>query len=444
MGRIFVSAGHGGEGSNFDPGIVAGGTTEAREMILTRDLIATELRSRNFEVLSVPDDLNTTQTLAWINARANENDVALEIHTDGASNPSVRGASVFFIANNEQRKAHAELMLLALLRRVPSLPSRGVRPDTDSGLGQLVFCRQLRCPSLQMNIGFLTSPDDRAIMQNRRRDVALGLSDGLASWSRAVAPPESYPTCDISINGGIYGERGIIVNGNAYIPIDLVDRLGIDLSQNGEVVRITYRNVVYVKAVDLRPFGIAVGWEGATRTVLLRNMTVCPGQINRIMGMGNASEVELIVFIKSNNEGALTRFPDLPKIYREEAAVEGVNPDIAFCQMCLETGYLRFGTIVRPEQNNFGGLGDAQSSPNGATFPSQRIGVRAHIQHLKAYGSTAPLVRELVDPRFEFVARGIAPEVEKLSGRWSADPQYGDKILAIVRRLYDMTWRANG
>jgi len=444
VGRIFVSAGHGGqEGAGIDPGIIAGGTTEAREMILTRDLIVADLRSRGFEVLSVPDDLSLVQTIAWINARALPTDVALEIHADGSSNPTVRGTTVFYIADNEVRRSHAELMLLALLRRVPHLPSRGTRPDTAAGTGSIAFLRQVRTPSLQMNLGFLTNPEDRQILQNQRREVALGIADGLASWSRAVSgggePEPTYPTISININGGIYGEQGIIVNDNAYIPIDLVDRLGIDLSQATDIVRITYRNVVYVKAVDLRPFGVSVGWDANTRTVILRNATICPGQIDRIMGIGATSEVQLIMFIKNNNEDALDNFPDLPKLYREEAAVEGVDHDIAFCQMCLETGYLQFGGDLRPEQNNFGGLGVPGGVGEDASFPSARIGVRAHIQHLKAYASTAPLVYPVVDPRFEFVVRGIAPLVGQLTGRWSADPEYGDKIMAIVRRLYEMS-----
>lgn len=443
MGRIFISAGHGGtEGSGIDPGIVVAGTTEAREMILTRDLVVSELRSRGFEVLATPDDLSLLQSIAWINARGIGGDVALEIHGDATSNPAVRGASVFYIPNNELRKSHAELLLLALLRRVPQLPSRGARPDTDSGTGILAFCRQVSVPSLLMNVGFLTSPDDRNIIQNRRRDLALGIADGLASWSRALStqPPEPepvYPTIDISINGGIYDEQGIIVNGNAYIPIDLVDRLGVDLSQASDIRRLVYRNIVYVKAVELRPFNIAVSWDAATRTVTLQHATLCPGQIDRIMGVGQASELQLIMFLKGNNENAIKQFPDLARLYREEGAVEGVNYDIAFCQMCVETGFLQFGSGIQPGQNNFGGLGDAAGTADGAIFPSARIGVRAHIQHLKAYASTAPLVQGLVDPRFRFVARGIAPLVGQLSGRWAADPEYGDKITSLVRRLYE-------
>jgi hypothetical protein len=155
------------------------------------------------------------------------------------------------------------------------------------------------------------------------------------------------------------------------------------------------------------------------------------------MTRGNTSEVQLMMFLKANNETALTQFPDLPKLYREEASTEGVNYDVAFCQMCLETNFLRFGTNIKPSQNNFAALGGVSGGPEGASFPSARIGVRAHVQHLKAYASTEPVLLEIVDPRFRFVTRGIAPLVDQLSGRWAADLQYGDKIKALMRRLYE-------
>ncbi|WP_193196185.1 N-acetylmuramoyl-L-alanine amidase [Nostoc sp. MG11] len=445
MGRIFISAAHGGkEAGGIDPGAIAGDTTEAREMILLRDLIVTELRARSFEVLAVPDDLSAAQTITWINSRGRRGDVALEIESDAASSPSVRGASVFYIANNNERKSNAELLLMGLLRRVPQLPNRGVKPDTDSGLGSLAFCRRTTLPSLSMQVGFLSSPEDRALLQTRRRDFALGISDGLASWSRVIDPspgsPQepTYTAINININGQNYLEQGVLINGNAYIPIDLVDRLRIDLSKASNVRRITYRKIVYVKAIELRDFNVAVSWDAATRTVSLRsNLAVCPGQFDRVMSNGNTSEVQLQLFLRNNNENALVKFPDIPKLYREEAGIEGVNYDIAFCQMCVETGFLRFGGGIRPEQNNFAGLGAIGGGVEAASFESARIGVRAHIQHLKAYASLEPLVQEVVDPRFRFVTRGVAPLIEQLSGRWAADLNYGTKITAMLKRLYE-------
>ncbi|AOX01128.1 cell wall hydrolase [Moorena producens PAL-8-15-08-1] len=446
MGRIFISAGHGGmESGGRDPGAIAGGTTEAEEMIRLRDIVVPELRSRGYEVLSVPDQLSLRQTIQWINDRARFGDVALEIHADAFSNPNLRGASAFYIFNNTERKKHGELMLRYLITRLPELPNRGAKPDTDSGVGRLAFCRDVILPSLLLEVGFLTNPQDRALLQNRRRDMALGIVDGLAQWSSLISgeqPPDQfnpvYPIIDIKINNQTYDDRGVLINSNSYIPIDLADRLGVDLTTADNVRRVQYRGVVYVKAIELRDYNIFVGWDAATRTVILRSISqkVCPGLIDRIMGHGSTSEVQLQIFLKNNNQNGLTQFPDLPRLYREEASVEGVNYDIAFAQACVETNFLRFSDRLRPEQNNFGGLG-AVTSDEEATFPSARIGVRAHIQHLKAYASQEPLVQPLVDPRFRFVTRGIAPLVEQLSGRWSADLDYGKRIIAVVRRLYE-------
>ena len=445
MGRIFISAAHGGkEVGVIDPGSIAGGTTEAREMILLRDLIVPELRARNFEVLAVPDNLTITQIISWINSRARQGDVAIEIRADAATSPAVRGASVFYIANNNERRNNAELLLVGLLRRVPQLPNRGIQPDTASGLGSLAFCRQTAIPSVLMLVGFLTSPDDRSLLQNSRRDFALGIADGLTSWSRAIdpssgQPPEAtYRAINININGKNYSEQGILVNGNAYIPIDLVDTLRIDLSKAPDIRRVTYHRVVYVKAIELREFHVVVSWDGGSHTVSLRsNLQSGSREFNKIMSPGNTSEVQFQLFLKNNNENALKQFPDLPKLYREEATLEGVNYDIAFCQMCVETEFLRFGGEIKPLQNNFAGLGTIGGSSETASFDSARIGVRAHIQHLKAYASLEPLVQEVVDPRFRFVTRGIASSIDQLSGRWSADLEYGAKITAMLKRLYE-------
>ncbi|MBW4671961.1 MAG: N-acetylmuramoyl-L-alanine amidase [Cyanomargarita calcarea GSE-NOS-MK-12-04C] len=444
MGRIFISAAHGGkEGGRIDPGAIAGGTTEAREMILLRDLVVTEMRSRNLEIFAVPDDLSAAQTIEWINSRGRRVDVALEIGTDSASNPDVRGASVFYISNNNERRKNAELLLLGLLGRVPQLPNRGLKPDKDSGLGSLIFCRQTAIPSLLMQVCFLSNPEDRSLLQNRRRDFALGIADGLVSWSRVIDPTSNnptqpnYPVINININRQSYPEKGVLINGNAYIPIDLVDRLRVDLSSSPNISRVTYRQIVYVKAIELRQFNVSISWDGASRTITLRSsLVIDPGKIDQLISPGNTSEAELQLFLRNNNQNASVQFPDLPKLYREEATIEKVNYDIAFCQMCVETGFLRFGGDIKPEQNNFAGLGTIGSGTEAATFESARIGVRAHIQHLKAYASTDALVQEVVDPRFRFVPRGVAPLIDQLSGRWSADLQYGDKIKALLKQLY--------
>ncbi|MDR1104900.1 MAG: glucosaminidase domain-containing protein [Treponema sp.] len=174
-----------------------------------------------------------------------------------------------------------------------------------------------------------------------------------------------------------------------------------------------------------------------------------PAEIPRppalILGQGLVSPDRLALFLENNNPlagGDFTR--SLASCYVEEAAAEGVNHDAAFAQMCLETGFLRYGGLVTADMNNFCGLGAIGENQRGERFPDVRTGVRAHIQHLKAYASQAPLKGELVDPRYRWVRAGSAPAIADLAGKWAADRDYGGKIDAILERMYDAAFNSGG
>lgn len=163
-----------------------------------------------------------------------------------------------------------------------------------------------------------------------------------------------------------------------------------------------------------------------------------PATPGLIMGQGLMTREQLVSFFMGNNPGAdMQRVTLLASLYIEECAAEGVSSDVAFVQMCLETGFLRFGGLVTRSMNNFCGLGAISDEQRGHFFPDERTGVRAHVQHLQAYGSTAPLAGELVDPRYNYVSpRGKSPTILGLSGTWAADRQYGAKIIELLERLY--------
>ena len=162
-----------------------------------------------------------------------------------------------------------------------------------------------------------------------------------------------------------------------------------------------------------------------------------------IMGKGLILSKDKAAFLLNVNPGAERNYiEDLALIYTQEAAVEGVNHDVAFAQMCLETGFLKFGGLVTADMNNFCGLGSIGPGQSGERFPDARTGVRAHIQHLKAYATDAPLKQTLVDPRYRWVKLGSSPSIKGLSGTWAADKNYADKITAILERLYSFTYKS--
>ena len=192
------------------------------------------------------------------------------------------------------------------------------------------------------------------------------------------------------------------------------------------------KQIIYLFCLVIIFFSISCTTSGTRGTSIPR-----PPVPELIMGRGVLPPEDMAAFLLTVNLSIDTdHVRELSVIYVEEAAREGVNHDVAFAQMILETGYLRFGGLVTPEMNNFAGMGAIGPGENGLSFPSPRIGVRAQIQHLKAYAVTTPLTLELVNPRFHLVRRGSSPNIWGLAGTWAADPLYGNKIKSILERLY--------
>ena len=159
----------------------------------------------------------------------------------------------------------------------------------------------------------------------------------------------------------------------------------------------------------------------------------------KLLADGIKNENQLAEFFLSENPNVhLQKIKKLAKDYIQEAKTEGINSDVAFAQMCLETGFLRFGNLVKNEWHNYCGLGAIDSSKPGEKFPDQQTGVRAHIQHLQAYATTEDirLKKALVDPRYNWVHKTkLAYSVFDLAGTWATDKNYGTKLDALLARL---------
>ncbi|GAB1417285.1 hypothetical protein MASR2M12_00500 [Bacteroidales bacterium] len=158
----------------------------------------------------------------------------------------------------------------------------------------------------------------------------------------------------------------------------------------------------------------------------------------RIMTKGVLPKERMVSFLWLYNDKLdVADVERLVGLYIKEADIEGVNHDIAYAQMLLETGYLKYGGDVRKEQNNFCGLGAIGGGEPGLSFMSVEDGVRAHIQHLKAYASTEALNTPKVDDRFGRIKRGTATEIQHLTGRWAEDPLYHLKLEKLIQMVFD-------
>ena len=131
----------------------------------------------------------------------------------------------------------------------------------------------------------------------------------------------------------------------------------------------------------------------------------------------------------------------------DEAVAEGVSPELLFAQVMKETAWLQFGGDVAIGQFNFGGLGATGGGAAGASFSSVQMGLRAQVQHLRAYADSSAtpqaLSRPLVDPRFTYVRKGSAAYVEHLGIQenpqrtgWATARNYGNDLASMIDQYF--------
>ncbi|MBK5244416.1 MAG: GBS Bsp-like repeat-containing protein [Eubacteriaceae bacterium] len=191
------------------------------------------------------------------------------------------------------------------------------------------------------------------------------------------------------------------------------------------------------------------GVDNNDKLTMLGETTVNIEKITPIMGETTVSAQQLINYYESTGSTYPQKYNDLGvnletfiNMYIQEANAEGVRAEVAFAQAMLETGNLKFGGDVKVGQFNFAGLGATGGVPGfdfAAKYGDNRVGIqmgiRAHIQHLKCYGSNLPLNQVKVDPRWADSIRLKATTVEGLSGTWAADLNYAPKIINIMNRF---------
>ncbi|MCW6097992.1 N-acetylmuramoyl-L-alanine amidase [Clostridium botulinum] len=161
-----------------------------------------------------------------------------------------------------------------------------------------------------------------------------------------------------------------------------------------------------------------------------------------IMGQSQLTQEQALNYFRTrNNEKSDQTIKQFISIVWQEANIEGIRADVVFIQIMKETNFLKFTGDVKESQNNFAGIGATGNGACGAYFKDTKTGVRAVIQHLKAYSSTEELKNTCVDPRFTYVQRGITPYVEWLGigenpnypdKGWAADNNYGKSIVTMM------------
>lgn len=151
----------------------------------------------------------------------------------------------------------------------------------------------------------------------------------------------------------------------------------------------------------------------------------------------------LTAFLKDRNPQLDPALEKIAVDYMRHGEALGMRWDYAFFQMVVETGYLKFERakgqpgLVRPQQNNFAGLGATGRGVRGESFPDVSTGVLAHLQHVLMYaGEPIPApVAERTQKVIEWKVlddwrAGIKGPMTyaDLAQKWANNKSYADSI----------------
>jgi Mannosyl-glycoprotein endo-beta-N-acetylglucosaminidase len=156
----------------------------------------------------------------------------------------------------------------------------------------------------------------------------------------------------------------------------------------------------------------------------------------------------LMQFLEQRNRALPDRFKRIAVYYKLHGDKLRVRWDYAFFQMLIETNFLTYRAgsgkwgDVKPNQNNFAGIGATGGGVPGDRYPNVSTGVLAQMQHLVAYSGeivdhpVAPRTREVQQKVVE-LSRAVGRPItyRDLAGRWAADKKYGNTIASVAERF---------
>lgn len=323
----------------------------------------------------------------------------------------------------------------------------------DRGIKRANFhvLRETSMPAILLEVLFVDNEGDRALIRNDvfLKDISNAIAEGLA---KALTLPKKTSTTIYKVIAGSFKDRKNADARVLFLKEKKLDAFITQTTLNGA----PYFRVqagAFRERDNAERFAQEINRLGVEAFILAETDGTPPAPTPpkpeppkppppppvptptgfTIMGESVLKGEDLDAFVQKVNPNA----PVLGEIYETIGKAYGVRGDVAYAQAIHETNYFRFTGMVKPEQNNYAGIGATGGSVSGASFETPEEGVLAHIQHLFAYASKDPLPEGYpkVDPRFDLVTRGIAYGWTDLNGRWAVPgEQYGQLILKIYER----------
>lgn len=407
--KVCIDPGHGG----YDPGAVGNGL---KEKDLTLDICLRLKPLLEFNGISVimtrsgdyapgryENNLNGELGARVSSAESEVADLFVSVHVNAGGGT---GVEVLVIRTGGQAEVAANRVLPYLVQ-AGEWTNRGVKTQN------ILVLRETSMPAVLTENGFIDTASDAAKLKETsfRQALAVAHAKGICDYFgiQYKEPSSSQPTPDVMYRVILDGKQTMALSSQESAIIEVKKAVDSGQASKGVVQRTTDNMNIF---------------EYAANSIVRKTP---------IIGQETLTQEQCKQYLLKNNSEA----PDVISFYKKNGELLGIRWGYAVAQMIKETGFLKFGGVVKAEQNNFAGIGAVGNGAQGAAFSSQEEGVLAHLEHLFAYASTSPLPVgvQKVDPRFDLVTRGSCPNWEDLNGHWATQIGYAEDVLRIYSEM---------
>ncbi len=104
-----------------------------------------------------------------------------------------------------------------------------------------------------------------------------------------------------------------------------------------------------------------------------------------VVGYTEVTIDQLVKIFEDRNSTKVEWARRIAPFYIYYGKLFNLRADIAWAQMCHETGFLEYTGDVQPDQNNFVGMGATGGGVPGNSFATEELGIIAHYAHLAWY-----------------------------------------------------------
>lgn len=181
MRRVFLIAGHNGEGTGAN-----GFIDEGKETIVLRDLIAKNLYEMGIVVIKDDNLTPLTKAVQWLRNQITKKDICIDIHFNASTKPQVSGTEIFIPENATNDEKELANILLISITNILGTNNRGVKTEKQTNRGKIAMLSGFDCCNILLEVCFVSNKADADAYNSCKKELAYELALDILEYSRKL------------------------------------------------------------------------------------------------------------------------------------------------------------------------------------------------------------------------------------------------------------------